>query len=135
MAEPLRKILAIVELGGYPDFSPLYRAAGFAPLHANSMRKALTLLKKEKPSVIVAEFNFQSDFRDRSSSLESLMATLQRQGSDAAVVVLFEPEYRGAFEQRLLSRWSVDAALPFPVEARALERALTDVSRARGWRD
>ena len=63
-----RILLSIIELGGYPDFKPLYRRAGFEVETVSSVRKALGLMKKLSPDVIVAEFNFQSDFRDRSSS-------------------------------------------------------------------
>ena len=71
-------LLSIVELGGYPDFKFLYESLGYQVLHVTTVRKALALLKANQPDVIVAEFNFQSDFRDRTSSLESLLAVIQR---------------------------------------------------------
>ena len=55
------------------------------------MRKASKFLKKTQPNVVVAEFNFQSDFRDRTSSLETLMATVQRI-PNCKVVVFYEKE-------------------------------------------
>ena len=70
-------LLAIVELGGYPNFTSLYARLGFEVEFVNSQRRAQAKLKKSVPDVIVAEFNFQSDFRDRTSNLESLMARLQ----------------------------------------------------------
>lgn len=70
-------LLAIVALGGYPDLAEDYRRAGFEALRADSMLKALAILKRRSPDVVVAEFNFQSDFRDRTSGLETLMAALQ----------------------------------------------------------
>ena len=72
------QLLAIVELGGYPNLIPLYRKLGFSVEVVNSQRKARGLLKKSLPDVIVAEYIFQSDFRDRTSNLETLMAVLQR---------------------------------------------------------
>jgi hypothetical protein len=45
---------------------------------AVTVRKAIAALKNMQPDVVVAEFNFQSDFRDRTSSLESLRAVLPR---------------------------------------------------------
>ena len=123
-------LLSIVELGGYPDFSNLYRARGFDVRRADSMRKAIKLLKKNQPSLIVAEFNFQSDFRDRTSSLESLMATVERM-PNTRVVVFYEKEQRDKLE-RLLAKAKVYATLPFPVEeddiARVVERALEDAA-------
>ena len=51
-----RLLLSIIELGGYPDFKPLYRQAGYEVESVASVRKALGLLKKLSPDVIVAEF-------------------------------------------------------------------------------
>ncbi len=39
-----RRLLAIVELGGYPNFTPLYRRLGFEATFVNSQRKAQAYL-------------------------------------------------------------------------------------------
>ena len=39
-------LLSVVELGGYPDYSPLYKAKGFDSSTVVSVRKALAALKK-----------------------------------------------------------------------------------------
>ncbi len=85
-------LLSIVELGGYPNFAPLYERLGCQVLVENSMRKALTAVKQYQPRVVVAEFNFQSDFRDRTSSLESLMSVVQRL-PQTRVIVFYEQDY------------------------------------------
>lgn len=125
-----QKLLSIVELGGYPDFSNLYRSRGFEVLRADSMRKAIKLLKQNQPTVIVAEFNFQSDFRDRTSSLESLMATVERM-PNTRVIVFYEKEQRDKLE-RLLAKAHVYATLPFPIEepmiAEVIDRALQEAA-------
>lgn len=118
-------LLSIVELGGYPDFSPLYRRQGFTVEAASSVRNASRQIKKTPPRVVVAEFNFQSDFRDRTSSLETLMAVLQRL-PECRVIVFYEAEHRHQLE-RLTDRFPVHAALPFPIEAEALEAALATI--------
>lgn len=79
-------LLSIIELGGYPNFAPLYERLGCQVLVENSMRKALMAVKQHQPRVVVAEFNFQSDFRDRTSSLESLMSVVQRLPQTRAIV-------------------------------------------------
>ena len=86
-------LLAVVELGGYPDFSSLYEQAGYRVITVNSLRKAIQTLKKETPQLVVAEFNFQTDFRDRTSNLESLLAAIERM-SDCRLVVFYEKEHR-----------------------------------------
>ena len=87
-----KKLLIIVELGGYPDFTPIYQKAGYQVETATSMRKALGLLKKNDYDMVVCEFNFQSDFRDRTSSLESLMSVVQRM-PECRVIVFYEQEF------------------------------------------
>ncbi len=119
------QLLSIVEIGGYPNFSSLYQQKGFEVEQVESMRKATKLLKKIKPSVVVAEFNFQSDFRDRTSSLETLMATLQPY-PDCKVIVFYEKEQRPQLE-RLLAVFDVFATLSFPIEQAQLEQALDQI--------
>jgi len=115
-------LLSIVELGGYPNFSELYQQKNFAIERAESMRKATKLLKKIKPAVVVAEFNFQSDFRDRTSSLETLMATVQRI-PNCKVIVFYEKEQRRQLE-RLLAVFDVFATIAFPINEDDLSQAL-----------
>ena len=106
-------LLSVVELGGYPDFRPLYEQAGYEVLTETRMRKAMSTIKKKKPSVIVAEFNFQSDFRDRTSSLESMMSVVERL-PDTKVIVFYEKEYAHQFE-RLLAVCSFHRTFAFPI--------------------
>ncbi len=115
-------LLSIVELGGYPDFSKLYKHYGYEQKIIFSMRKALAFLKKTKPDVIVAEFNYQSDFRDRTSSLESLIAVAQR-NSEIKLIVFYEKEYAHQFE-KLNNRYKFFATLAYPVESQSLESVL-----------
>jgi hypothetical protein len=115
-------LLSIIELGGYPDFSGVYRNIGYEVISTDSVRKAVKLIRKHQPAVIVAEFNFQSDFRDRTSSLETVFSSLQGV-VDANVIVFYEKEYRHQFE-KLLSRFKVFESLEFPVDQGRLENAL-----------
>jgi hypothetical protein len=115
-------LLSIIELGGYPNFKPLYESLGYEVVVETRMRKALGFLKKRQPDVIIAEFNFQSDFRDRTSSLESLLAVVQRL-PDTRVIVFYEKEFTPQFDQ-LRVRLPVYQALPFPVDEPALRLLL-----------
>jgi len=116
------RLLHILELGGYPDFSPLYRSLGYQPQRVDSMRKAIKSIKKQPPDVIVAEFNFQSDFRDRTSQLESLMASIA-QLPRVKVIVFLDREQAHQFA-RLESRFDFHAALRYPIDEQALAVAL-----------
>ncbi len=116
MAEKL--LMAIVELGGYPDFTPVYEQAGYQVTTLRTVRKAIQALKQARPQVIVAEFNFQSDFRDRTSSLESLLAMAERI-PECRVVVFYEQEYRHQLD-RLCQQYQLHAMLPFPIDTQQL---------------
>ena len=115
-------LLAIVELGGYPNLAQTYRDLGFDFEVVVSQRKAQAALKRRIPDVIVAEYNFQSDFRDRTSNLETLMAILQRHPG-VKVICLYVPEFRPKLDL-LMARFPVFAALPYPVEPGAVAEAL-----------
>jgi DNA-binding NtrC family response regulator len=119
---PKRLLLSIIELGGYPDFKPLYRQAGYEVESAASVRKALALLKKLSPDVIVAEFNFQSDFRDRTSSLESLLAVVQRTPK-TKVIVFYEKDHAHQLT-RLTNQYPIHETLAFPIDTAQLEQSL-----------
>ena len=118
-------LLSITELGGYPDFHELYEKCGFQVESVNSMRKALRSLKKNKYDIIVAEFNFQSDFRDRTSSLETLMAVIQ-QMDEVKVIIFYEKEYFHQFE-KLRARFSFYAELSYPIDTQQLKIALKNI--------
>ena len=118
-------ILTFTELGGYPDFRELYKECGFQIDAVNSMRKALRSLKQNKHDVIIAEFNFQSDFRDRTSSLETLMAVIQ-QMDGVKVIIFYEKEYLHQFE-KIRTRFSFHAELPYPIDKLQLKYALESI--------
>lgn len=128
MSRPL--LLSIVEIGGYPNFRALYEQAGFEVITETRMRKAMSAIKKRKPAVIVAEFNFQSDFRDRTSSLESMMSVAERL-PETRVIVFYEKEYAHQFE-RLLAVHSFHRTFSFPVPEDALAACVAEL--AQTWR-
>ena len=122
MASNKPVLLSIIELGGYPDFSVLYGNNGYEVVTTDSVRKAVKLIRKHRPAVIVAEFNFQSDFRDRTSSLETVFSSLQGV-TDADVIVFYEKEYRHQYE-KLLNQFRVSESLEFPIDEDRLDKAL-----------
>ena len=124
--EGAQRLLGIVELGGYPNFTPLYRRLGFDAELVSSQRKAQAALKKRLPDIIVAEYNFQSDFRDRPSNLETLMARLQRH-PEVRLICIYQPEYNHKLDA-MLARFPVFAALPLPVDEAAMEDVLRRAS-------
>jgi len=74
----------------------------------------------------VADFYFQSNFRDRLSNLESLLAAAQPL-KETQILVLYEPQDEPALV-RVRERMRIDAVLPAPVSDEAIKAVLN------GWR-
>lgn len=123
--EQKKHLLSIMELGGYPDFNTLYQDLGFQVEMVDSMRKAVRSLKNNKFDVIIAEFNFQSDFRDRTSSLEILMAVIQ-QIDNVKVIIFYEKEYKHQFD-KLRARFSYYSEIAYPIDKQKLSAALKTI--------
>ncbi|MEM7304847.1 MAG: hypothetical protein AAF372_04915 [Pseudomonadota bacterium] len=118
-------LLAIIELGGYPDFRSLYKSFGYEVLVESSMRKAISLLKKKNIDVIVAEFNYQHTFRDRLSSLESIIAAAQKM-EKIKFIVLYEKEFENHLN-KLRQQYTFDAEIAFPIDQGKMENALSSI--------
>jgi hypothetical protein len=114
--------MSVVELGGYPNFTPLYQRLGYRVESINSGRKANSTLKKACPAVVVTEFNFQHSFRDRTSNLESLLAVAQH-NQGMRIIVFYDSEVAAQLEQ-LRHRFPGFIALAYPITEGALEAAL-----------
>jgi len=116
-------LLSIIELGGYPNLQPLYKSMGFDVEVLTSQRKARSYLKTNSPDVIVAEYNAQSEFRDRSSNLETLVAVLQTKPA-TKLLVFYMPEQQDRFDVFCQSH-QVDHAIAFPITEEKVQAALT----------
>ena len=116
-------LVSVVELGGYPNFNPLYQRMGYTVESVNTGRKAISLLKKRCPEAVVTEFNYQFSFRDRTSNLESILAVIQPQ-SATRIVVFYDPAVQQQLDQ-VRERFPGFVALPYPVDEAALEAALS----------
>ena len=123
---PLR-LLAIVELGGYPNFQALYQDCGFEVNMVNHLRSALQVLKVFKPHVIVAEFIYSPIYGSRISNFESLIASIQKTVADAKIVALLEKAHL-PYLQQLEDRMTVHEKIYFPIEETELRHALRRVS-------
>lgn len=108
-----KQLLAIIELGGYPNLIPLYQRLGYTVEVVNSQRKASSYLKKQQPYVIVAEYNYQTDFRDRTSNLETLCAVLQKY-PEVKLLVFYPPGHNREFAE-FRRQHRVWQAIEFPV--------------------
>ena len=122
MSRDTRFLLSIVEQGGYPLYDARYQQAGYEVSMVQTMRKAVSSIKKQVPDMIVAEFNYQSDFRDRTSSLETLLASIQKY-PQTKVIVFYDKENIDKLN-RLLAVHNLHATLAYPIDEKALAKAL-----------
>ncbi len=124
-----KKLLSIVELGGYQDFRKLYKQFGYDAVIESSVRKALAILKKQSVDVIIAEFNYQHTFRDRISSLESVIAVAQR-NENIKFIVLYESEFENHLD-KLRAQYQFSVEISFPVTEQKMIAAMEEISCGR----
>lgn len=115
-------LVQVVELGGYPNFTSLYQRLGYRVETVNTGRKAISTLKKLKPRVVIAEFNYQFDFRDRTSHLESILAVIQPQAG-VKVVVFYDSSEQEKLDL-VAERFPGFIAMAYPIDEGKLEALL-----------
>jgi len=109
---------------GTAGYKKLYQELGFSVVTEWSERKAISLVRKRPPAVIVADFYHQTDFRDRLSNLESLLATAQS-APGTRILVFYEPAHQAALD-KVRQRLRIDIALSMPVDEGVLRSTLTN---------
>lgn len=117
-----KRLIEFVELGGYPDLSPVYRALGYEVETLYTPRKAVAAIKKRKPDVIVGEFNYQNEFRDRISNLESVLAAVAHQ-ADVRIIVLYQPDEKEIFS-KFRARFPAIETIAQPLDAEQMRALL-----------
>jgi len=122
MTVTTKKLLAVIEFIEHAQYPAIYKELGYDVTTEWQVRKAVSLVRKIKPEVIVADFYFQSDFRDRLSNLESLLAATQLL-KEFRVLVFYEPHNEPVLE-KVRQRMRIDVALPMPASDEAIKATL-----------
>ncbi|MDQ1314223.1 MAG: hypothetical protein QG662_332 [Pseudomonadota bacterium] len=122
---PAPSLLMVNAFIGTAGYKKLYQELGYTVIAEWSERKAIGLLRKSPPAVIVADFYHQTDFRDRLSNLESLLATAQS-SPNTRILVFYESAHQDVLD-KVRARLRIDAALTLPVQEDALRTTL------QGW--
>ena len=107
---------------GTAGYKTLYKELGYTVVAEWSERKAISLVRKTPPAVIVADFYHQSDFRDRLSNLESLLAAVQS-APNTRILVFYDPAHQAVLDT-VSARLRIDAAFTLPVQEAALRSTL-----------
>jgi hypothetical protein len=118
------KLLMLNAFIGTAGYKKLYQELGFSVVSEWSERKAISLVRKTPPAVIVADFYHQTDFRDRLSNLESLLAAVQST-PNTRILVFYEPAHQAILD-KVSARLRIDMALTMPVDEAALRATLDD---------
>ncbi len=121
MSAPPR-LLMVNAFIGTAGYKKLYQELGFAVVTEWSERKAISLVRKSPPAVIVADFYHQTDFRDRLSNLESLLAAVQS-APNTRILVFYEAAHQAVLD-KVSARLRIDAALVLPVAEDRLRATL-----------
>ena len=99
---------------GTVGYKKLYQEIGYTVVAEWSERKAISLVRKTPPAVIVADFYHQTDFRDRLSNLESLLAAVQS-APNTRILVFYEAAHQDVLD-KVSARLRIDAAFCLPVK-------------------
>ncbi|OAD18818.1 hypothetical protein THIOM_005578 [Candidatus Thiomargarita nelsonii] len=117
-------LLSIIEIGGYPDFSKLYQEFGYEVIKIKTMRKALSLLKKTRPDIIVAEFIFGPKYSTFISNLDSLFAMIAGKYPDTKLI-LFVDKAEDHHLEKLRQHYALQVdSLFYPIEQQQLRESL-----------
>ncbi len=122
MQPTLLMVNAFIGTAGY---KPLYQEMGYRVIAEWSERKAISQIRKSPPAVIAADFYHQTDFRDRLSNLESLLAAVQS-APNTRILVFYEPAHQAVLDT-VSARLRIDAAFSLPVQEDQLRATL------QGW--
>ena len=121
-----KTLLSIVELGGYPNLTPLYEDAGFNVVSTNTMRKALNQLRRLRPEFIVAEFIYGPTYGSQLSNFESLYAALQTLDPPAKLIALVNKADYNHFNTVSI-RYPAFAVFHFPIDQEKLKALLQTI--------
>ena len=84
-----KTLFSIIESSGHPNFTELYNSLGIEEIKINSMRKTISMLKKQQPDFIVAEFfyGYGNNYAGVNiSNLDVLLYSLQKYSADTKVI-------------------------------------------------
>ncbi len=127
---PASVLYSVIESPAHPRLSGLYARLGMNELKFNSVRKAISQLKKQPPDWVVADFSYgyANNYAGVNvSNLDVLLASLRRYAPQARVIVLAEKSEYG-YVDKLKSLFTVHAALQYPVSEAQMEAVLSDLS-------
>lgn len=119
MIDTGNSLLIISEQGTLSHLQSRFAEQGWQTELVNSQRKALKSYKHSRADVILAEFIFTPDFRDRISNLDTLCTQIKALNPATSLMLVYEPEDHHAL-QRLNTIHPVHTAWQHPVKSEAI---------------
>ena len=111
-----RLLLSIIESPAHPNFGGLYSSLGFSHVRVESMRKAISQLRKRAPDFIVAEFfyGYGNNYAGVNlSNLDVMLASLPKYAPQARVI-LMAAKQEMPYVEKLRELFPVHAVLQQP---------------------
>lgn len=123
----MSSLLSVIESPIHPNFSTLYQRLGFTEVRAESMRKAISQIKRQPPDVIVCEFfyGYSNNYAGVNiSNLDVMLYSLQKYAPDTRVLVLVDKS-EAQHVTKLNEIFPVEAVLVHPVTEAAISSKLS----------
>ena len=110
----MKKLLFVNEYGLYPELVRALQSTGYEVTVEHMMRKAIKFMQKQNPEIVVAEFVYESHFRDRVSNLESLLAQIEGKHANTRTILFYEKQWQ-EYLDKVLKVFTVDSTLTLPL--------------------
>ena len=121
-------LLSIIESPTFPNFGNFFQKLGIEETQITSMRKALSLLKKQQPNFIICEFfyGYGNNYAGVNvCNLDVMLHTLEKYSPDTRVIVLVDKSER-EYVDKLIELFPVHAVLVYPIKPQQMEAALSE---------
>ena len=119
-------VFSIIESPLHPNFINLYHNLNIENVQFNSMRKAISHLKKQQPDFVVADFlyGYGNNYAGVNvSNLDVFLHSLQKYAPDAKVIVMVEKEERKHIA-KLTDLFTLHAVLQYPIAEKEMGEQL-----------
>lgn len=119
-------LFSIIESPFHPNFIDLYHKLNIENVQFNSMRKAISHLKKQQPDFVVADFlyGYGNNYAGVNvSNLDVFLHSLQKYAPDAKVIVMLEKEERKHIA-KLEALFTLHAVMQYPVSGKEMSDKL-----------
>ena len=119
-------LFSIIESATHPNLSPLYQRLGINETKLTSMRKVMSLLKKQQPDFIVAEFfyGYGNNYAGVNiSNLDVMLYSLQKYSPNTRVIVLVDKSER-QYVDKLNEIFPIHAVVQSPLREKDIEVVL-----------